>query len=510
MKSSNFTLILIIWASYSFGQRLDLPDMLKIPFSNTQMTNCRVYSIQGENTTSLLIGVGGSDGHNYKAQPHTASYNYAFFLENFEMEQVLQKLESGSFRGYPSIEIASTPLRVNNQLVIQQLAASGSLRFYLKNLYTGTDQYLPASRTISGWTSISDKPIYSKGEVYSVIVRCDGIAPDGSYDYNGIDNDTIYLARLDWTSNDVEIIHKYFCPGIKNQPFQYLSGDFEYDSQTKLLEIVVGSNYYEYIGDEVFARKEVALTKLYSKLKVAALKDTNYYYLDHIYNSEDSTYYGWKVFKWYLQDNQFVADTIDFLWQEEPMTRSNIDGLSFRFYKMDEDFIYYGKEKAPEFDPSMESRVELVKARHSGEVIWRRTFFDAELPGSIESLQEINDTLICTGLVYHYPLRSGMEERKMYPFIRMMNKNGEFIHQPQPEADPIYPNPFQVDFYLNLPDLRILHLYDFNGKLIAEKAFQSEHYQNRIEWPELEAGLYLLKAIDAHGRHFEYRIMKSD
>lgn len=510
MKTSNFTLLLLICASYSFGQRLDLPDMLKIPFSNTHMTNCRVYSIQGENTASLLLAVGGSDGDNYKTQPHTSSYYYACFLKDFKMMQPLRRLNSGSYRGYPYIEIASPIVRVNNQLVVQQIASSGNLRFYLKNLQTSTDQYLPSSRPISGWTSISDKPIYEDGEIYSVIVPCDGIAPDGSYDYNGVDNDTIYLARLDWTTNDVEIIHKYFCPGIKNQPFQYLSGDFEYDSQTELLEIVVGSNYYEYIGDEVFARKEVALTNIYSKLKVAALKDTNYYNLDHIYNSADSTYYGWKVFKWYLHGNQFVADTIDFLWQEEPMNRSNIDGLSYRFYMMDQDFIYYGKEKAPEFDPSKESRVELVKARHNGNVVWRRTFFNAELPGSIEGVQEINDTLICTGLVYHYPWRSGMEERKKYPFMRMMTKNGEFIHQPKPEADPIYPNPFQVDFYLNLPDLRKLYLYDFNGKLIAEKAFQSEHYQNRIEWPELEAGLYLLKAIDAHGCDFEYRIMKSD
>lgn len=341
------------------------------------------------------------------------------------------------------------------------------------------------------------------------MVRCDGFGPDGYFDYNGIDDDTLFLARTNWSRDDVDIVDKFIVPGLKDLHFNYNMGEFEFRTNDKQLRVILGQRFMVLEAQNPQPLRDVQLPEEYTYYELEQMTDTNYYLWSDIYDDRDSSYPGWIIYRWFINGDSVVGNKFNILRQEEIMNRRNLPGLTYRLYKVNEDFIYYGKEKAPNFDPSRESTVELVKARHNGEVIWRRTFFDAELPGSIEGLLEINDTLICTGLVYHYHYRSGMGERKKYPFLRMMTKDGEYIHQPKPEAEPIYPNPFEVDFYLNLPNLRKLYLYDFNGKLVGEKAFHSEFYLNRIEWPDLEGGLYLLVAEDKFGRRFEYKISKS-
>ena len=509
---NRFTVIFAVVSCGLYSQSLSLPDLVIFPFGNTYMNSCNIYSISGENSKRLLVSVSGSDGDNYKNQslPHTNSYKYAAFFDGNALKMPLLQLEDDSYRSFPYIEKASIPTSVNQELVVQHIASSAKLQFYFKNLRTGTDQYLPQGTGLQGWTALSDKPVVKDGRIFALIVRCDGFGLNGAYDYNGIDDDTLHLVEVDWTTNNIQFIAKYLVPNMANNAFQYLQGQFDYNPETGLLKFISGPKYYEYSDNNLNASRLVTLPPLYSGYGLNAIEDTNYFRLDNLFNPSDSSYPGWSIYKWYIKDDSFIADTFDFIRQEELQTHSNSRGLWYFFYKMDKDFIYYGKEKAPNFDPSQESKVELIKARHNGEIVWRRTFFNAEIPGRLDRIRELNDTLICTGHVYHYARRSGMEKRKKYPFIRIVTKDGKFVNQPKPEASPIYPNPYQVDFYINLPDLRTLYLYDFNGNLLSEKQFENEHYINRIQWPELENGLYLLMAIDAKGNSFSYRLMKSN
>lgn len=138
-----FSFFFILTVAYGNAQRLDLPDMLIFPFEHTKMTNCKIYSVDGKNTKHLLLGLGGNNGDNFKTQPHVGSFAYGTFVDDNKQLFPLKPLENGQFRTFPSIEIASLPIAINEELIVQQLAGSGSLRFYFKNLRTGSEQYLP-------------------------------------------------------------------------------------------------------------------------------------------------------------------------------------------------------------------------------------------------------------------------------------------------------------------------------------------------------------------------------
>ena len=71
-----------------------------------------------------------------------------------------------------------------------------------------------------------------------------------------------------------------------------------------------------------------------------------------------------------------------------------------------------------------------------------------------------------------------------------------------------YPNPFQVDFYVESEDLKGFKLYNERGDLVLDEELRSMDYLHHFHWPYLKQGLYFLVLEKSDGSRKRLKIMK--
>lgn len=495
------------------GQWTYPSDICLIDRNNLGMTVGHVNQLLINSANDFQFVLGGSNTDNFKTLPHIYSIAGIGRYKNGQQNGQMWAKYTDVYRAYPSIQLAGPYVPFGKQLVVEIVTGSAFMGLAILNPYTGLRRRIPEPPSLNSMVALSKTVQVIDGEIFLLAARCDGIHPFGYSDYNIIDDDTLFLMKVDWSSSDFAAEDTFYIEGMTNTHFMNWRGDFNWDPNSGLLKFLSGSNYFELESGRMRPTRGLSLEE-WQVTSLNQLDGTwNFTYGRPIVKQNSDEYYslGTYIKRWRFKDYQIEYDSIPYYWPRPYHYQKYETTHYFRILKMDSTQVY-GIEESTFWEDSFPIRFgTLIKTDWQGHLIWEQELFGEYYQGTVDYLAEVNDTLIvCGNLELGHPVKRFFGPPQ--PFIRRLSaKDGHFIDASKEikEAEVLcYPNPFQVDFYLEFQNLNSYELYNERGELIKQEKVPPADYLHHFHWPYLKQGLYFLILKSANGKSKSVKLVK--
>ncbi|WP_421754076.1 T9SS type A sorting domain-containing protein [Croceimicrobium sp.] len=507
------TLVLFfLWAMNSIAQehRYYPEDIIVVPHWDIGMTHSYFQNFIFRTANDFVFEVYGSNGDVYKTQPHVYPIEGSGHVRGGKLQGELVLKHTDSYRGYPSIRLSSNYVKYAPNLLIEQITGSGFLGIVFFNPETGLQNEFPQDLYAKSLVALSQTPYVVDQKIYVLAGDCDVYSPSGNYrDYNILDRDSLYLMRFDFGKADFVKEHSFNLKGLTGKEFQRCMGEFDFDPQLGKLRFQQADTLFLF---EVGRPNPTQVYKppFYRNRHLKNLADTNYFVGRSLFSADHNTSYGEYLMRTSFDSN--YQESRDSLAYYYPSPNLRSDSLQYKYdvIGITEERVYLSRQKAFYDEVGTFYDNTLICTNWQGEKLWSRDMLSRDYRGHLEEVFELNDTLFVLGRIkFPSPYKPEYFIGPSISFIRRLTKDGKLIDWQQVDPDiQVYPNPFQVDFFIELDGLRSIQLFNQTGLLIHEEKVLPGDYKYQCFWPDLDIGLYVLRLEDKDGNHFQRKLLK--
>lgn len=512
--------LLLMLSSIALTGQAPIPSDVLIPrLWGTGFTFARpvLYGVHSAENFHFLLS--GSNSDYYKALPHThpLAATGRYFVDSFSFPLIQRQAPP---RDYPYIRISQNPQVFQGSSWISLVTHTFGSRLHIFNFYQNSSSFFPEPYAYNHLPALSQNlNIDQAGGVSFLATSVDGLSTDTNrtYNENGMDNDSLFLLAPNYAKRDFDTLRIIRQPVEVDAPFTNYLGPFDYNPDTEQLRYFRRNALLIYERNSIWPDTIIACPSLIKLSDLKQMERDNYQFIRFLQDSAGAPA-AIRLLHWRFRNKAFEVDSFEIalptaeFWPEEEDPDYPWQ-LHWNPYidSVDQDMIIMAYRLVMYDTIGLSTSYHMIKLNRVGELIWTQRFSGAEFPASIETMEEVNDTLIFGGSYFpHYPFNTRVSHRWPYfrrldPQGRILEKNTQVLSQDHLE---IYPNPFRVDFHLEALGLQEIELLDQSGRLIRRQSISESEAFQHIYWPDLETGTYYLRLHYLDGRQICRRLMK--
>lgn len=507
----NSTLVLFLFlSSVIAGQDFVPADALVPKLWGTSFTIAQPSFFEVKAANNFCFSLAGSNSDNYKTQPHTAPVAALgrYYKGTFNMPLIFRLPPP---RDYPYVRISHQPQRLTGSSWVELVTESYSSRLHFFNFYQNTGSFFPELGENTQMPALSTNlQIEHGGDLYFLATSIDGLSADTSryYNENGIDNDTIFILKPNYTRRDFDTVRIIRHPVKVDADFRTYLGPFDFNPSTGQIRYFRNDTLLVYDATSIDPRLVIPCPSIVSITNLEQLNKINYQAIRLVMDTLKGMATAARLLRWEFKDDAFAVDSFEVLINAEEFW-PQLDSAYYPPYASlvyldtaDRDMILRITHYVPVDSMIWVPDNYLIKLNKSGDLIWKQYFSGRDFPATVGPFAEVKDTLIFGGSYYPDPNWERRLSfripyfRRIAPDGRLLSKTGAVIKEGDLE---VYPSPFQVDLNIEALGLSRLQVLDQYGRVIKDLETDPSVANWTFYWPELRSGIYHLQLIYSNG-----------
>lgn len=512
------TLILLLFSFELGAQRVVPADALVPKLWGTDFTFARPSIFHISTASNFRFTLAGSNSDNYKALPHTnpVAALGRYYEGSFNLP-LLFRLPPP--RDYPYVRISHQPQRLTGSSWVELISETFSSRLHFFSFHQNSGSFFPELGEYTHMPALSTNlQIEEEGDIYFLATSIDGLSADTSryYNENGIDNDTIFILKPNYTRRDFDTVRVIRHPVKVDADFRTYLGPFDFNPSTRQIRYFRNDTLLIYDATSIDPLHIIPCPSIVKLTSLKQLNKVNYQAIRLVMDTVKGMATAARLLRWEFKNGVFAMDSFDIsinaaeFWPKEDTVNNNLYANIY-LDTADQDLTLQLQRYV--LVDSLRWVVDnyLVKLTKEGKLVWKHYFAGEEFPATISTFAEIKDTLLIGGA--YFPDTSWVRRvTYRYPYFRrfdpqgnLLSKSGQVINQAHLE---IYPSPFKVDLTIEALGLQRFQLLDQFGRVIKDVETNATDSYHTYYWPDLLTGLYHLRLIYIDGTMRSRSIVK--
>lgn len=519
MSTKKYLILLLLVSIYGRAQFNIPPDVKVARLWGTGFSIAQPELFEVRSAKEFYFLLKGSNTDNiFKAQSHSYALRYAAAYKD---DQFLVPLIKGRApaRDYPYLAISQKPQLFAGNTFVEGVSVSGGFYLHFFNFDQNTSStFPPNTSTFGGLVSLSYQiQAESDGNFFVLCAPVDGLSEDSlqRYNTNGIDNDSLYLLKTNYSKASFDTVAIYRHPSEIDAWFNNYFGAFRFNPDDSSMMFVRKDSLFIYNGKDLWPEKSVAVPTWIDIKDIDDLEKENYFVTEVMATSQFGIPQKAKIKHWTFKNNSFQQDSflVDLPHQEFWPKGEGFysQGINTYMNRLNADKMEFMLEFKRVIEIDLERSVLqslICRIDTAGNLIWSRRMFGEHFPAVISSYEEFGDSIILGGSYYPTP----NYYRSVYytkPFFRILDGEGNLLNQKKNKLSGIYPNPFSVDFIIEANGVEEVSVIDLRGSVIYKKEVPAFLAQHQVYYPDLDEGIYIIRMRFEDGSFLQQRILKT-